>query len=100
MFDEFFLIFNIMCENFCVYSIIDENDHEKDEQNYQNANHLAGFVLFEDHISELTTRLEAKGYNCKITFDMGNEPIDFVEDFMKQGQNAGVSQRLSFDVRA
>ena len=58
------------------------------------------YKLFEDHISELTTRLEAKGYNCKITFDMGNEPIDFVEDFMKQGQNAGVSQRLSFDVRA
>jgi len=58
------------------------------------------YKLFEDHISELTTRLEAKGYNCKITFDMGNEPVDFVEDFMKQGQNAGVSQRLSFDVRA
>ncbi|MBR5337260.1 MAG: flagellar hook-length control protein FliK [Lachnospiraceae bacterium] len=58
------------------------------------------YKLFEDHIGELVTRLEAKGYNCSVKFELGNEPIDFVEDFMKQGQSVGTSQRLSFDVRA
>ena len=52
MFDEFFLILNMMGENFCVYSIIDDNNHENDEQKYQNANHFAGFALFENHITE------------------------------------------------
>jgi len=58
------------------------------------------YKLFEDHIDELITRLEAKGYNCTVKFEMGNEQIDFVEDFMKQGQSVGVVQRFQFDVRA
>ncbi len=58
------------------------------------------YKLFEDHISELVTRLEAKGYNCSVKFEMGTQQVDFVEDFMKQGTSVGAPGRLSFDVRA
>lgn len=58
------------------------------------------YDLFEKHIDRLVTRLEAKGYNCEIQFDHGKTEMDFVEDFLKQGQAVGNVARFSFDVRA
>ena len=58
------------------------------------------YELFEKHIDRLVTRLESKGYTCKIQFEKGHEEVDFVEDFLKQGQSVGNLQRFSFDVKA
>ena len=57
VFDEFCLIIvinllEIKGDIFIVRDIIDDNNHENDEQNNQNAKHLAGFAFFEDHISK------------------------------------------------
>lgn len=58
------------------------------------------YDLFEKHIDRLVQRLEAKGYNCEVQFDHGITEVDFVEDFLKQGQAVGNVTRFSFDVRA
>ena len=58
------------------------------------------YDLFEKHIDRLVQRLEAKGYNCEVQFDHGKTEVDFVEDFLKQGQAVGNVTRFSFDVRA
>ncbi len=49
----------------------------------------------------LAERLEEKGFSCSIDAVQEKKEVDFVEDFLKQGQSAGkMVHRYSFDMRA
>ncbi|WP_162300622.1 flagellar hook-length control protein FliK [Anaerosacchariphilus polymeriproducens] len=48
----------------------------------------------------LTSRLEAKGYECTVEMKERKKTVDFVEDFLKHEQQGNKIQRYSFDVRA
>ncbi len=59
------------------------------------------YNLVEANIGKLEARLNAKGYNCKITVVNEGKHVNFVEDFLKKDQpSAGLVHRYSFDVRA
>ncbi len=60
----------------------------------------AALDLIEEHIDELTARLNDKGYNCTVTVSNDSKDVDFVDDFLKQGQSVGSLHRYSFDVMA
>ncbi|MCR5784239.1 MAG: flagellar hook-length control protein FliK [Eubacterium sp.] len=56
------------------------------------------FDFIEQHLDILTERLKNKGYNVNVTAENKEEQVDFVNDFLKQGQNVGKVHRYSFDV--
>lgn len=59
------------------------------------------YDLVEANIDKLEARLNAKGYNCKITVKNEGKHVNFVEDFLKKDQpSAGLVHRYSFDMRA
>lgn len=58
-------------------------------------------LLVEQNISQLTQRLEAKGYTCDMHLDASSHKVDFVEDFLKADvKSTAQVRRYSFDVRA
>ena len=60
----------------------------------------ASLKLIEDNIDLLEKRLQAKGYNCSMKVEGGNQKIDFVNDFLKAGEPKTTEvHRYSFDVR-
>ena len=60
----------------------------------------ASLKLIEDNIDLLEKRLQAKGYNCAMKVEGGNQKIDFVNDFLKAGEPKTTEvHRYSFDVR-
>lgn len=61
----------------------------------------ASLKLIEDNIDILEKRLNAKGYNAKMSYSSGEKHNDFVEDFIKQDEKKdGMVHRYSFDARA
>ncbi len=65
----------------------------------------ASYDLIEEHLPQLTQRLEKLGYHCHVTVENREENVDFVEDFLQKSQPAkaaskGMVHRYSFDVRA
>lgn len=65
----------------------------------------ASYDLIEEHLPQLTQRLEKLGYHCHVTVENREENVDFVEDFLQKSQpakaaNKGMVHRYSFDVRA
>lgn len=65
----------------------------------------ASYDLIEEHLPQLTERLEKLGYHCHVTVENREEKVDFVEDFLQKSQpakaaNKGMVHRYSFDVRA
>lgn len=65
----------------------------------------ASYDLIEEHLPQLTQRLEKLGYHCHVTVENREEKVDFVEDFLQKSQpakaaNKGMVHRYSFDVRA
>lgn len=59
------------------------------------------YELVEANLGKLEERLQAKGYNCKITVKNEGKHVNFVEDFLKKDQpSAGLVHRYSFDMRA
>ncbi len=61
----------------------------------------AAFDLVMAHADELAKRLEEKGYDCKIEAVNDAKEMNPVDDFLKQGQNAGqMIHRYSFDIKA
>ena len=61
----------------------------------------AAFDLVMAHAEELAKRLEEKGYDCKIEAVNDAKEMNPVNDFLKQGQNAGqMIHRYSFDIKA
>ncbi len=56
------------------------------------------FDFIEKHLDILTERLKGKGYNVNVTAENKEEKVDFVSDFLKQGQSVGKVHRYSFDV--
>ena len=59
------------------------------------------YELVEANLGRLEERLQAKGYNCKITVKNEGKHVNFVEDFLKKDQpSAGLVHRYSFDMRA
>ncbi|MBQ6442394.1 MAG: flagellar hook-length control protein FliK [Lachnospiraceae bacterium] len=59
------------------------------------------FDLVMAHADELAKRLEEKGYSCKIEAVNDAKEMNPVNDFLKQGQNAGqMIHRYSFDIKA
>ncbi len=61
----------------------------------------AAFDLVMAHADELAKRLEEKGYDCKIEAVNDAKEMNPVNDFLKQGQNAGqMIHRYSFDIKA
>ncbi len=59
------------------------------------------FDLVMAHAPELAKRLEEKGYNCQIEAVNDAKEMNPVNDFLKQGQNAGqMIHRYSFDIKA
>ena len=61
----------------------------------------AAYDLVEANMDKLEARLQAKGYQCKITVKNEGKHVNFVEDFLKKDQpSAGLVHRYSFDMRA
>lgn len=61
----------------------------------------AAFDLVMAHANELAKRLEEKGYDCRIEAVNDAKEMNPVNDFLKQGQNAGqMIHRYSFDIKA
>lgn len=63
------------------------------------------YDLIEEHLPQLTQRLEKLGYHCQVTVENREEKVDFVEDFLQKSQPAkaaskGMVHRYSFDARA
>lgn len=59
------------------------------------------FLLIQNNIHILQDRLEALGYNSKITVEPGDKPVNLIEDILeKDAATAGSLQRYSFDMRA
>ena len=59
------------------------------------------FDLLEKNLPVLQEKIEKLGYSCEVKVSHGEEPVDFVEDFLKQDLPAGKSiRRYSFDVTA
>lgn len=56
--------------------------------------------LFEEHIGELSKRLEEKGYQTEMVLNTGEAKPDFVQDILFRGETVGSTQRFSFDVKA
>lgn len=61
----------------------------------------AAFDLIEKNLPVLQAKLENMGYNVSLSVDGGKEPVNFVEDFLKQDTaKVGTITRYSFDMRA
>lgn len=58
------------------------------------------FDLVEEHIDELTKRLEQKGYQVDVQVENKEQKTDFVKDFLNQEKPVGRVHRYSIDVRA
>lgn len=59
------------------------------------------FDLLEKNLPLLQEKIEKLGYSCVVKVSHGEEPVDFVEDFLKQDLPAGKDiRRYSFDVTA
>ena len=54
--------------------------------------------LVEQHVEELTERLEQKGYRCSVQLEQQVKEMDFVEDFLEREAPVGQLSRYSFDV--
>ncbi|MEG0805439.1 MAG: flagellar hook-length control protein FliK [Lachnospiraceae bacterium] len=60
----------------------------------------ASFHLIEDHIEELSQRLQEKGYEVTLKVENKEKKVDFVNDFLNMEKPVGKVHRYSFDVRA
>ncbi len=61
----------------------------------------ASFDLIEKNLPLLQAKLEKLGYDVSLSVDGGREPVNFVEDFLKQDSaGTGSITRFSFDMRA
>ncbi len=59
------------------------------------------YAIIQKNMPVLESRLEKKGYNCKMTVVNEGKHVNFVEDFLKKDQpSAGRLHRYSFDMRA
>ena len=58
----------------------------------------AAFDFIEQHLDILTQRLTDKGYSVNISAENKEKKIDFVNDFLKEGQKTRSIHRYSFDV--
>ncbi len=59
------------------------------------------FDLIGKNLPVLQAKLEKLGYNVSLSVDGGREPVNFVEDFLKQdAAGVGTITRYSFDMRA
>lgn len=58
------------------------------------------FQMIFNHIDTLKTKLEEKGYGCRIEVENREKQQNFVEEFLEKERPAGKFQRYSFDVKA
>lgn len=56
--------------------------------------------LIEGHISELSERIQERGYHVTAEVTHTCKKIDFVQDFLEREHSSKTMQRYSFDVRA
>lgn len=61
----------------------------------------SAYQLLEAYMPKLEARLQALGYDAKVTIINEDKKVNFVEDFLKKDQpSAGALRRYSFDMRA